>query len=215
MSFCHCAFQIIFYEDRNFRGRNYETNGDCPEVTSYLSRCCSCRVESGCFMVYESIKFMGHQMLVRRGEYPDNQRIMDASISDCIRSCRMIPMVNLDMFYLERVNLCNWITKSFFFPCSIKEHLEWESLKGKTLSDKSMRWWMTVSQSRNVFTCPIASPAMSHMATGFCMNSPILKAEWYTSVQGSTASLIIWVWAQWKFVPSDASWSPVKRNYTC
>ncbi|XP_052420651.1 crystallin, gamma M5 [Carassius gibelio] len=84
--------KIIFYEDRNFHGRNYETSGDCPEVTSYLSRCCSCRVESGCFMVYERTNFMGHQMLVRRGDYPDNQRIMGASISDCIRSCRMIPM---------------------------------------------------------------------------------------------------------------------------
>ncbi|KAL1267950.1 hypothetical protein QQF64_033313 [Cirrhinus molitorella] len=83
---------IIFYEDRNFHGRNYETSGDCPEVTSYLSRCSSCRVESGCFMVYERSNFTGHQMLVRRGEYPDNQQIMGASISDCIRSCKMIPM---------------------------------------------------------------------------------------------------------------------------
>uniref|UniRef100_A0A3Q1F3C4 Gamma-crystallin M1-like n=1 Tax=Acanthochromis polyacanthus TaxID=80966 RepID=A0A3Q1F3C4_9TELE len=85
--------RIIFYEDRNFQGRSYETSSDCPELTSYLSRCNSCRVESGCFMVYERPNFMGHQMLVRRGEYPDNQRLMGMSMSDCIRSCRMIPMV--------------------------------------------------------------------------------------------------------------------------
>ncbi|XP_039511780.1 crystallin, gamma M5 isoform X1 [Pimephales promelas] len=85
-------FQIIFYEDRNFHGRSHEISGDCPDVSLYLSHCSSCRVESGCFMVYECSNFMGHQMLVRRGEYPDNQRIMGMSMSDCIRSCRMIPM---------------------------------------------------------------------------------------------------------------------------
>lgn len=85
--------QIIFYEDRNFQGRSYETSSDCPELTSYLSRCNSCRVESGLFMVYEKPNFMGHQMLVRRGDYPDNQHLMGMSMSDCIRSSRMIPMV--------------------------------------------------------------------------------------------------------------------------
>uniref|UniRef100_A0A3Q2YI00 Gamma-crystallin M3-like n=1 Tax=Hippocampus comes TaxID=109280 RepID=A0A3Q2YI00_HIPCM len=83
---------IIFYEDRNFQGRSYETSSDCAELTSFLSRCNSCRVESGCFMVYERSNFIGHQVLVRRGEYPDNQRLMGISMSDCIRSCRMIPM---------------------------------------------------------------------------------------------------------------------------
>ncbi|XP_071196181.1 gamma-crystallin M3-like [Salvelinus alpinus] len=84
--------KIIFYEDKNFQGRSYETSNDCPELTSHLSRCNSCRVENGCFMVYERPNFMGHQMLVRRGEYPDNQRLMGMSQSDCIRSSRMIPM---------------------------------------------------------------------------------------------------------------------------
>ncbi|CDQ81026.1 unnamed protein product [Oncorhynchus mykiss] len=84
--------QIIFYEDKNFQGRSYEASNDCPELTSHLSRCNSCRVESGCFMVYERPNFMGHQMLVRRGEYPDNQRLMGMSQSDCIRSSRLIPM---------------------------------------------------------------------------------------------------------------------------
>ncbi|XP_012696332.1 gamma-crystallin M3-like [Clupea harengus] len=84
--------RIIFYEDRNFQGRSYETSSDCPEVTSHLSRCNSCRVESGCFMVYERPNFQGHQMLVRRGEYPDNQYLMGMNMSDCIRSSRMIPM---------------------------------------------------------------------------------------------------------------------------
>lgn len=88
-----CLLQIIFYEERNFQGRSYETSSDCPELTSYLSRCNSCRVESGLFMVYEKPNFTGHQTLVRRGEYPDNQRLMGMSTSDCIRSCRMIPMV--------------------------------------------------------------------------------------------------------------------------
>uniref|UniRef100_A0A3Q3GEH8 Crystallin, gamma M5 n=1 Tax=Labrus bergylta TaxID=56723 RepID=A0A3Q3GEH8_9LABR len=83
-------FQIIFYEDRNFQGRSYETSSDCPDMSSYLSRCHSCKVESGCFMVYDRTNFMGNQFFVRRGEYSDYQRL---GMSDCIRSCRMIPMV--------------------------------------------------------------------------------------------------------------------------
>uniref|UniRef100_A0A6D2Y5D3 Beta/gamma crystallin 'Greek key' domain-containing protein n=1 Tax=Takifugu rubripes TaxID=31033 RepID=A0A6D2Y5D3_TAKRU len=94
--------RIIFYEDRNFQGRSYETSSDCPELTSYLSRCNSCRVESGLFMVYEKPNFMGHQMLVRRGEYPDNQHLMGMSMSDCIRSSRMIPSVGSPLRLYER-----------------------------------------------------------------------------------------------------------------
>lgn len=82
--------QIIFYEDRNFQGRSYETSSDCADMSSYLSRCLSCRVESGCFMVYDRTNYMGNQFFVRRGDYSDYQRM---GMSDCIRSCRMIPMV--------------------------------------------------------------------------------------------------------------------------
>merc|ERR1712002_392734 len=64
--------KIVFYEDRNFQGRSYECNSDCADMSSYLSRCHSRRVERGCFMVYNRTNMMG--------------------MSDCIKSCRMIPM---------------------------------------------------------------------------------------------------------------------------
>ncbi|KAM8855829.1 gamma-crystallin M3-like [Spinachia spinachia] len=82
--------KIIFYEDRNFQGRQYETSSDCPELTSYLSRCHSCKVESGCFMVFDRPNYMGNQHFMRRGEYADYTSMM--GFSDCIRSCRTIPM---------------------------------------------------------------------------------------------------------------------------
>uniref|UniRef100_A0A8C7FVD8 Gamma-crystallin M3-like n=1 Tax=Oncorhynchus kisutch TaxID=8019 RepID=A0A8C7FVD8_ONCKI len=82
--------KIIFYEDKNFQGRSYETSQDCPELTSHLSRCNSCRVESGCFMAYDRNNYMGNQYFMRRGEYPDYQRMM--GFDDCIKSCRNIPM---------------------------------------------------------------------------------------------------------------------------
>ncbi|KAJ8255532.1 hypothetical protein COCON_G00193960 [Conger conger] len=80
---------IIFYEDRNFGGRSYECMSDCTDLTSYLSRCHSCRVDSGCFMLYDRSNYMGNQYYVRRGEYSDYTRM---GMSDCFRSCRMIPM---------------------------------------------------------------------------------------------------------------------------
>ena len=64
---------------------------DSADLHSYFNRCNSIRVESGCFMVYERPNYTGHQFFLRRGEYSDNQRMI--GINDCIRSCRMIPMV--------------------------------------------------------------------------------------------------------------------------
>ncbi|XP_077947552.1 gamma-crystallin M3-like [Gasterosteus aculeatus] len=62
---------IIFYEEKNFQGRSYECMSDCSDMSSYLSRCQSCRVESGCFMVYDRPNYMGNQFFMRRGEYSD------------------------------------------------------------------------------------------------------------------------------------------------
>ncbi|XP_023698303.1 gamma-crystallin M3-like isoform X4 [Paramormyrops kingsleyae] len=81
---------IIFYEDKNFQGRSYECNSDCVDLTSHLSRCYSCRVDSGYFMVYERSNYVGNQYFLRRGEYPDCTRGM--GFSDFIRSCRLIPL---------------------------------------------------------------------------------------------------------------------------
>ncbi|XP_040004380.1 gamma-crystallin M1-like [Xiphias gladius] len=84
--------KIIFFEERNFQGRSYECTSDCSDMTSFLSRSQSCRVESGCFMVYERPNFMGMQLFLRRGEYSDMQRMMSMGMMfDSIRSCRMIP----------------------------------------------------------------------------------------------------------------------------
>ncbi|XP_012713811.3 gamma-crystallin M2 [Fundulus heteroclitus] len=82
--------KIIFYEERNFQGRSYECMSDCSDMSSYMSRCHSCRVEGGCFMVYDRPNYMGNQYLMRKGEYADYMSMM--GWNDCIRSCRMIPM---------------------------------------------------------------------------------------------------------------------------
>ncbi|XP_031438805.1 crystallin, gamma MX [Clupea harengus] len=81
--------KIIFYEDRNFQGRNYECAGDCAEMHTHLSRCNSIRVDSGSFVAYEKPNYMGYQYMLHKGEYPDYQRW--AGFNDCIRSCRMVP----------------------------------------------------------------------------------------------------------------------------
>uniref|UniRef100_A0A3B3HPR7 Beta/gamma crystallin 'Greek key' domain-containing protein n=1 Tax=Oryzias latipes TaxID=8090 RepID=A0A3B3HPR7_ORYLA len=91
--------KILFYEDRNFQGRSYECSSDCADVHLQLSRCNSCRVDSGCFVVYERPSFTGNQIFLRRGEYPDFQRMgsalgmTGAAPMETVRSCRVIPMV--------------------------------------------------------------------------------------------------------------------------
>ncbi|XP_061735958.1 gamma-crystallin M1-like [Nerophis ophidion] len=84
--------KIILFEEKNFQGRSYDCMSDCSELTSFLTRCQSCRVESGCFMVYERPNFMGLQLFLKRGEYSDLQRLTSMGTTmDSIRSCRMIP----------------------------------------------------------------------------------------------------------------------------
>uniref|UniRef100_A0A8C6S7J1 Beta/gamma crystallin 'Greek key' domain-containing protein n=1 Tax=Neogobius melanostomus TaxID=47308 RepID=A0A8C6S7J1_9GOBI len=61
--------RIVFYEERNFQGRSWDCSGDCADMSSYMNRCHSCRVERGCFMVYDRTNYMGNQYFMRRGEY--------------------------------------------------------------------------------------------------------------------------------------------------
>ncbi|CAJ1078988.1 gamma-crystallin M3-like isoform X3 [Xyrichtys novacula] len=91
--------KIILYEDRNFQGRSFECMSDCADMSSYLSRCQSCRVESGCFMVYDRPNFQGNQVLMRRGEYADHMSMM--GMSNGIRSCRIIPTQHRGQFRIR------------------------------------------------------------------------------------------------------------------
>ncbi|XP_029370573.1 gamma-crystallin M3-like isoform X2 [Echeneis naucrates] len=90
--------KIIFYEERNFQGRSYECNSDCSDIHMHLTRCNSCRVEHGCFVVYDRSNYTGNQVFLRRGEYSDFQRMgsmtamMAMPLLDTVRSCRMVPM---------------------------------------------------------------------------------------------------------------------------
>uniref|UniRef100_A0A087YK63 Si:dkey-57a22.13 n=1 Tax=Poecilia formosa TaxID=48698 RepID=A0A087YK63_POEFO len=78
--------KIIFYEDRNFQGRSYECDADCPDMNPHFTRCNSIKVESGCWVLYEKPNYTGYQYVLTRGEYPDKQRWM--GFNDTIRSCR-------------------------------------------------------------------------------------------------------------------------------
>ncbi|XP_024244302.1 gamma-crystallin M2-like [Oncorhynchus tshawytscha] len=81
--------RIVFYEDRNFMGRSHECSTDCPDMYSFLSRCHSCKVEGGCFMLYDRPNYMGNQYFMRKGEYADYHMM---GMANGMRSCRMIPM---------------------------------------------------------------------------------------------------------------------------
>ncbi|XP_044888966.1 gamma-crystallin 2-like [Mauremys mutica] len=80
--------KIIFYEDKNFQGRSYESTSDCPDLQVQLSHCNSIRVESGCFMLYEQPNYMGQQYFLNKGEYSDFQQWM--ALNDSVKSCHVI-----------------------------------------------------------------------------------------------------------------------------
>ncbi|MCI4375820.1 hypothetical protein PGIGA_G00114190 [Pangasianodon gigas] len=78
--------KIIFYEDKNFQGRSYECEIDCPDTQPHFARCNSIRVDSGCWVLYEKPNYTGYQYVLTRGEYPEYQHWM--GYNDSIRSCR-------------------------------------------------------------------------------------------------------------------------------
>ncbi|XP_077568790.1 gamma-crystallin M3-like [Stigmatopora nigra] len=89
--------KITLFEEKNFQGRSYECSSDCSDIHLHLSRCSSCRVENGCFVLYDRSNFIGNQVFLKRGEYPDLMRVgsmtgVGAVVMDTVRSCRLIPM---------------------------------------------------------------------------------------------------------------------------
>ncbi|XP_032804582.1 gamma-crystallin S-like [Petromyzon marinus] len=80
--------KIIFFEERDFKGRHFEYSQDCMNLASNLSRCNSIRVEGGAWVIYERPDFKGNMYIMEPGEYPEYQRWM--GYNDHIGSCRSI-----------------------------------------------------------------------------------------------------------------------------
>ncbi|XP_057191423.1 LOW QUALITY PROTEIN: gamma-crystallin M2 [Triplophysa rosa] len=91
--------KIIFYEEKNFQGRSYECDTDCSDMHPHFSRCNSIRVESGCWVLYETPNYSGFHYVLTRGEYPDYQRWM--GYNDTIRSCRTISLPSGDSYRIR------------------------------------------------------------------------------------------------------------------
>ncbi|XP_010878502.1 gamma-crystallin M3 [Esox lucius] len=81
--------RIVFFENRNFMGRSYECSSDCPDLFAFLSRCHSCKVEAGCFVLYDRTNYTGNQHFLRKGEHFDYQTMR---MTDGLRSCRVVPL---------------------------------------------------------------------------------------------------------------------------
>ncbi|CAN0422426.1 unnamed protein product [Lampetra fluviatilis] len=88
--------KIIFFEDRDFKGRHYEYSQDCMNMASNLSRCNSIRVEGGAWVIYERPDHKGNMYIMEPGEYPEYQRWM--AHNDHIGSCRTIRGQNSSNF---------------------------------------------------------------------------------------------------------------------
>ncbi|KAK5936081.1 hypothetical protein CgunFtcFv8_021380 [Champsocephalus gunnari] len=80
--------KIVFYEERNFCGRQFECNQDCADLRCVLKQCSSIRVESGCFVIYDQPNFSGNQCCLKKGEYPDCQHRLCLLLSTHLNGCR-------------------------------------------------------------------------------------------------------------------------------
>lgn len=87
------VFQVTFYEDKNFLGRSYECNSDCPDFHTYLSRCNSIRVDGGTWVAYERPNFTGNMYVLTHGEYPDYHHWM--GLNDRLGSCKAVQIVSV------------------------------------------------------------------------------------------------------------------------
>ncbi|XP_054643811.1 gamma-crystallin M2-like [Dunckerocampus dactyliophorus] len=95
--------KIIFYEDKDFSGACFQCGHDCVDLTPFLSRCGSIRVEAGCFMIYDRDHYGGNQCYLKRGDYPDRQHW--TGLGETVGSCRVIPMERgtFNMRLFERI----------------------------------------------------------------------------------------------------------------
>uniref|UniRef100_A0A8C7DZ13 Crystallin gamma S n=1 Tax=Naja naja TaxID=35670 RepID=A0A8C7DZ13_NAJNA len=87
------VFQITFYEGKNFQGCRYESDRDCLDFHTDLSRCNSIRVENGVWVVYEQPNFAGNMYVLTHGEYPEYHCWMGQN--DRVSSCKSIQLIQL------------------------------------------------------------------------------------------------------------------------
>ncbi|KAK1788846.1 hypothetical protein P4O66_014840, partial [Electrophorus voltai] len=77
-------------KDRDLEGHSCECTAD---LHSHSSPCSSIQVEGRYWTGYEQPNLMGYQYFLYSGPYPDYQWWM--GFNACVRSCHMIPSVNL------------------------------------------------------------------------------------------------------------------------
>uniref|UniRef100_A0A8C6TH58 Crystallin, gamma S4 n=1 Tax=Neogobius melanostomus TaxID=47308 RepID=A0A8C6TH58_9GOBI len=80
--------KIVFYEDKDFKGKSYDCKGDSVDLQSYIRRCNSLKVEGGWWVLYERSNFTGYQYVIGPGDYNAYHKWM--GFNDCVRSCRII-----------------------------------------------------------------------------------------------------------------------------
>ncbi|KAM6954984.1 gamma-crystallin M3-like isoform 2-T2 [Lycodopsis pacificus] len=139
---------------------------DCSDMTSYLSKCHSCRVESGCFVIYDRTNYMGSQFFLRRGEYADH---MTFGMSDSIRSCRLIPQHRgaFRMRIYERENFRGQMNEVMDDCDSIQDRLRMSDCQSANVMDGH---WLMYEQpqyrGRMLYLRPGEYRSMRDMGTG-------------------------------------------------
>ncbi|XP_025025829.1 beta-crystallin S [Python bivittatus] len=93
------VFQITFYEGKNFQGCRYESDRDCLDFHTDLSRCNSIRVENGAWVVYEQPNFAGNMYVLTHGEYPEYHSWM--GLNDRVSSCKSIQLTSGDKYQIQ------------------------------------------------------------------------------------------------------------------
>ncbi|KAM6443612.1 gamma-crystallin S, partial [Liasis olivaceus] len=95
----HPFSNITFYEGKNFQGCRYESDRDCLDFHTDLSRCNSIRVENGAWVVYEQPNFAGNMYVLTHGEYPEYHSWM--GLSDRVSSCKSIQLTSGDKYQIQ------------------------------------------------------------------------------------------------------------------
>ncbi|XP_034295497.1 gamma-crystallin S [Pantherophis guttatus] len=91
--------RITFYEGKNFQGCRYESDRDCLDFHTDLSRCNSIRVENGVWVVYEQPNFAGNMYVLTHGEYPEYHCWM--GLNDRVSSCKSIQLTGGDKYQIQ------------------------------------------------------------------------------------------------------------------
>ncbi|MBN3307510.1 CRGD protein, partial [Amia calva] len=139
---------------------------------SYLSRCNSVRVDSGCWVLYERPNYSGYQYVLTRGEYPEYQRWM--GFNDCIRAILTVNPVCCSTTVPPRVHGYHELLMSSFHTLRLGRDAQAEPGQSVRHGSASLSHCQATTRANRIPRCGEGRPVRAHTTCVTTATLPLL-----------------------------------------